>query len=44
MKDYTHIINDAVAKSFVGRRFRLDGSGHVCALHDFGRGLLLTDR
>lgn len=29
MKDYTKIINDAVATSFVGRRFRLEGSGHV---------------
>jgi hypothetical protein len=29
MKDYTHTINDWVAKSKVGYRFRLDGSGHV---------------
>jgi hypothetical protein len=29
MKDYTHIIHDKVANSFIGRRFRLDGSGHV---------------
>ena len=29
MKDYAGPINDYVAKSFVGRRFRLEGSGHV---------------
>ncbi|KFY46655.1 hypothetical protein V495_02321 [Pseudogymnoascus sp. VKM F-4514 (FW-929)] len=28
MKDYGKIINDRVARSFVGRRFRLEGSGH----------------
>lgn len=29
MKDYAKTINDAVANSIVGRRFRLEGSGHV---------------
>ncbi|KAI9742046.1 MAG: hypothetical protein M1834_000436 [Cirrosporium novae-zelandiae] len=28
MKDWTHTINDVVAGSFFGRRFRLEGSGH----------------
>lgn len=28
MAGFTTKINDAVARSFIGRRFRLDGSGH----------------
>jgi hypothetical protein len=31
MEDWTTKINDSVAKSIVGRRFRLEGSGHVRA-------------
>lgn len=30
-------LNDSVAKSFVGKRFRLEGSGHVCAYHSHDR-------
>jgi AGZA family xanthine/uracil permease-like MFS transporter len=29
MVEFTKKINEAVAKSIVGRRFRLDGSGHT---------------
>jgi adenine/guanine/hypoxanthine permease len=29
MAGFTKKINDAVARSIVGRRFRLDGSGHA---------------
>lgn len=29
MKNWSSRVNDAVARSIVGRRFRLEGSGHV---------------
>lgn len=35
MKDYAGAINRRVARSFVGHRFRLEGSGHVRSQTDF---------